>query len=130
MWSAKHGDFWVFPICQVVHLHFCLFFQLIYSTYAYIQGFFSCFPPFCRVADTVFNTVSVRLCTITSFYKQKQKFMTSSALTLLIVLFLMLSTFLSLHAAICCLPLVNEGHWAGDIRHLHHVRQSCQLEHF
>jgi len=127
-----------YPACEVISMETSEYFQDV-KLYIYIsvslynslmapmlmyRFFSSRLPPFCRVADTASNVLSVWLCMITAFYKGKQKLMTSSAVTLRIVLFLVLRTFFSLYAAICCLPLVNGGHWAGDSRHLHCLRRS------
>lgn len=75
--------------------------------------FFSCFSPFWRAADTIFNTVSVWLCMITIFYKQKQRFKISSAIILLIVSFLTLRTFFFV---VCCHLLPCSCKWRSPGR--------------
>lgn len=91
----------------------CLLQPCLYTVFSLM------FSAFCRVADTVFNTVYIWLCLIIIFYKLKKKFMTSSAVTSLIDCAVRNVKYIfSLYAATWCLSLLDEGHCMGNIKHL------------
>lgn len=107
--------------CQNVKL--CIYISAssfnLFITAMLIYCFFLMFSAFYRVADTIFNTVSIWLFLIIIFYKLKKKFMTSSAETSLIDCAVRnVMCIFSLYAATWCLALLDEGHCMGNIKHL------------